>query len=1115
MILKSNASVSVTFRRLRSLLVGTSMLTAAPALAQTGQPAGQTTPASPTANPTSAGDSVTSNSDTGTSADIVVTGIRAANQSAIRIKRNSDTVVDAISAEDIGALPDKSITETLQRIPGVSVNRFSAINDPDHVSAQGQSPVIRGLPYVASQFNGREAFSANGGRALNFQDIPPDLAATVEVYKNQTADQIEGGIAGLVNIVTRRPLDSTRDIFVINANGNYGDQRGRVSPEVSGLFSKQFDTGAGRFGILGSASFSRVYERVDNARITTYRDYRSAGGGRPASEAGPLQTVDANGNNAAVFGTAGTDYYVPIGSGYGRQDTERARYGLSGALQWESTDRRHLLTAQYIYARQDQFYDERTIAPIEDTAASAGTRGLSSVRLLAGTTPTFNGSNVLTSGTLVSADGTGIGTQQLTRGRDLSASTSDYSGHYSFTPDEHFKLDLDGQYVKSSSRTVDASIVAVNEANYGFDARGDFPFTTFLQPARYLTGGYANVARNTATTSTSATADPRTAFFRSAQDHHDNTKGDEFAFRGDLQYGFDEGSFLRKVRVGARYAERKQTVRSDGYNWGNLSERWAGNYTPVGTVAAASPVVGATFGAPNANFLHDATGQIPFFGFNFNPASNFDLFKRVTSGITGVTKGFYAPLDTRADVVPVSQGGDGFHTPAETSTNNEKTYAAYGRVDFGIESDSGFKIDGNVGLRYVHTKSASTGSYLIPSYGVTSGGLYLLPNGVTPQNLACTPGFTPPPQSNGQPAIFNICRNTPEQRASLFQFIGNGGAIASATRQTYDDWLPSFNLRIAPSDELQFRLAYAKAITRPSFTDLVNQATFGIFTAPAGTAPNSPYPTTLLVANAKGNPLLRPTKSDNFDVTGEYYYSDSGSFTLGLFYKRLKNITSTTNGQASAAVGVDPSGANPSILPYTANGATQTAYVNIATNNDRTFNLKGFEVDFRQGTLPFLTGALSGLGVQANFTYIDADKLSQQPNIAQNYDATRTPATQLSGYLDSLPFPGISKYSANGTVFYEKYGVSARVSYTWRAKYLVASIDSLGPADPTYTGDAGFLDASFAYAFTPVIKFVVQGSNLSNTKIKTYNQINREGLLALRAVNETDRRVTFGFRLGL
>jgi len=149
--------------------------------------------------------------------EVVATGIRSSLKSAQDIKQNADTFVDAITSEDIGALPDRSVTEALQRVPGVTISRFAAADDPDHFSIEGSDVVVRGLSYVASQFNGRETFSANNGRSLSFADVPPELLGSVQVFKNQTADLIEGGIAGTVSLETVKPFDKAGRVIAGSA----------------------------------------------------------------------------------------------------------------------------------------------------------------------------------------------------------------------------------------------------------------------------------------------------------------------------------------------------------------------------------------------------------------------------------------------------------------------------------------------------------------------------------------------------------------------------------------------------------------------------------------------------------------------------------------------------------------------------------------------------------------------------------------------------------------------------------------------------------------------------------------------------------------------------------
>ena len=203
---------------------------------------------------------------------IVVTGIRQSLANAQQIKRNSDTVVDAITAQDIGALPDRSVTEALQRVPGIEINRFAGSNDPDHFSVEGSGVTVRGLTFVRSEFNGRDTFSTGVyGQAINFSDVPSELLGSVQVYKNATADLIEGGLAGTVNLNTRLPFDKKGWQIGFDLEANYGDMRKKWTPTGSLLVRNPWDTGIGRIGLLADISYSRLKSRSDGIQISNFQ----------------------------------------------------------------------------------------------------------------------------------------------------------------------------------------------------------------------------------------------------------------------------------------------------------------------------------------------------------------------------------------------------------------------------------------------------------------------------------------------------------------------------------------------------------------------------------------------------------------------------------------------------------------------------------------------------------------------------------------------------------------------------------------------------------------------------------------------------------------------------
>ena len=201
---------------------------------------------------------------------IVVTGIRASLQNSQNIKRNADVFVDSITAEDIGALPDRSVTEALQRVPGVQINYFAGANDPDHFSAEGSGITIRGLSDTQSLLNGRETFSASNGRIISFADVPPELMGGVDVFKSPEADMIEGGIGGTVNLRTRLPFDQDGQLIAASVDGTWGDKAHKFSFDGSGLYSNRWSTPIGEFGFLADVSRSQLFIKSDGTQIAAW-----------------------------------------------------------------------------------------------------------------------------------------------------------------------------------------------------------------------------------------------------------------------------------------------------------------------------------------------------------------------------------------------------------------------------------------------------------------------------------------------------------------------------------------------------------------------------------------------------------------------------------------------------------------------------------------------------------------------------------------------------------------------------------------------------------------------------------------------------------------------------
>jgi hypothetical protein len=159
------------------------------------------------------GDATTSNQNEQLQ-EVVVTGIRASLEQSIELKRNADSVVDVVTAEDIGKMPDKNIADSLKRVPGVTISSAGAseggFDENDRVSLRGTGPSL-----TQTLINGHNVASGDWfvlnqvttvGRSVSYTLLPSELVSKVVVHKSSEADLVEGGVSGTVDIITRRAL---------------------------------------------------------------------------------------------------------------------------------------------------------------------------------------------------------------------------------------------------------------------------------------------------------------------------------------------------------------------------------------------------------------------------------------------------------------------------------------------------------------------------------------------------------------------------------------------------------------------------------------------------------------------------------------------------------------------------------------------------------------------------------------------------------------------------------------------------------------------------------------------------------------------------------------------
>mgnify|MGYP001271682809 FL=1 len=256
--------------------------------------------------------------------DIVVTGIRASLERAADIKREADQVMDVITAEDVGKLPDENVAEALQRITGVQITR---------VFGEGQSVSVRGLQQVRVEVDGRTLLGWSArlsppendqlGRSSGLDSVPSSLFGRLEVRKSPLASQAEGGLGGTVNLVTPKPLSYKNMVISLRAQGTYSENSDKFEPRFNGFFTTKFADG--RIGIMLAGEYQKRTSTTQTFERNNFlnRTYTGAGGG--------------------VFPT-------PVLLQYEQFTVDRSRMGLNGAVQFEVTPE-FTVTADALYSK--------------------------------------------------------------------------------------------------------------------------------------------------------------------------------------------------------------------------------------------------------------------------------------------------------------------------------------------------------------------------------------------------------------------------------------------------------------------------------------------------------------------------------------------------------------------------------------------------------------------------------------------------------------------------------------------------------------------------------------------------------------------------------------------
>jgi TonB-dependent receptor len=977
--------------------------------------------------------------------EVVITGIRASVINAMNTKREAVGVVDAISSEDIGKMPDSNLAESLQRITGVSISRNNG--EGSQVTVRGIDPALnmitlngRVMPAVSQGQTGD-----NASRAYDFSNLASEAVSGVDVYKTGKADVAGGGLGATINIKTIRPLEAgTKATFGAKAVQDESVRFGsgdKYTPEVSGLYS--WVNEESNFGVALNASHQVRDSVRSNAFVNSWNSH-IAGAATPGTVDGtlPSTAVITNGPKANQI------YNLPSDLRYQLEDITRTRDNAQLALQFKPVES-VTGTVDYTYseneitssrAQQSTWYN---ISKISDITFDNGT-----VK-----------SPLIYKEKYTVGDGKDV--SFAVEAFDTKTESNSFGVNLVWDATDELSLVLDYHNSSATSITHDsqaglnANVVTSEYADF----RKELPVMgiTFNDSVKgnnngILDGGDMSGAMGTISMG------------------HQRTEVEELQLKGS--YTLDELGFLSETVIDFGVADRRNSnlsVSGSGGNritmgnWGGINPAafgadFAGYFSPR-DFGDSFPDASST--RHDANFLHAGmVSDISQIAKKMEYMNAQALTARKVPDPADATKTIW--VDTAGNPTQVNpdnfngfpNGKFAFNGIIDTNRLvEEDVTAVYGQLKGEFEI-AGMSAHALLGARYEKTDVTSTGS-------------------VKP------------------PVMLQWDSDNDWTTISSTQ-----GTVPVVVKASYSNFLPNLDLDVSPMDDLKIRLSYSETMGRASYQNLNSLSSL-----------NSVYNKTASQGNPGLKPMT--SKNLDISVEwyyDEYSYVSAGLFSkkvsnfigteiidtnlYGLRDVRvgprfiaarnqlpdnLKNDEAALWTQILKDMGVaNPAPGTDKIYANSTDPLMNWRTTRPTNNKDATID--GVEI----GVSHFF--GESGFGIQANATAVSSDA-----EFDNNAVTTETQFAMI-GVSDSANIIGI----------YDKDGFQARIAYNWRDSFL-NSTNQAGNNEPSYTKDFGTLDLSFAYELDENVTFTLEGLNIlgenslnygrSETQVNSYEDL--------------------------
>jgi len=764
---------------------------------------------------------------------VTVTGIRASLETSLDAKRNASANVDVITALDVGKMPDKNLADSLQRVVGVAVR--TDYDEAEKVSMRGTNPDMSLILFNGHTVSGGDWYlsdQASSSRSTSLSLMPSSVLNSATVYKTSQANIADGGLAGTINVTTRKPLDGPKGFSgVVSAGAVYAELPAKTSPQLNA--SVNWKNEAGTLGVIGQVFAEKRYVRRDTVSRFAYGansgwdqiNTATMLGITDASLAGTgLKASDLNG--VRLPGSMSTEFVEGV----------RDRKGGMLSTQLKPTSNTEVgLTGFYSKMEAANFGRASMGAIYQMLAGQAGPLGATGATNVGGQRVYASIKNpVIAEETTIYGDKLRVlKSAEISYANGLPAQyLGDSEGFYrSGAYASSGFLDLDGKWIVNDRLTLKGMLSTTKGIGHTDMDRG-LTYSRYGQGVKYAFNGldeapdfsWINAGSGTVPlASTAAAGTPGYRLTGRSGLNRYHTVDSEKSVTIDGEYQQDSGIFT-SMNFGFRNADHRRQYG-------------------LSTVALKSAFVAAN--AP------DPALAVPFPGdFGNYLGGNFD------------NSGFYFSRDTLTNLF----GG----LAKETNTQWERRIS--GSIDLREVQSAGYlmqnlegdKWSGNIGLRLVRTTVTSKTPVPLPAGACLriEPGKPFVPCAAYPDAIIDV--------SEGQPYFDNV------------PFNGATGVIyrKETTKRVFDDILPSLNLRYDFGQGIIGRLGLSKTIGRQNYN--LYGATYSAQTCTSqGCTVTGP------------NPNLKPMSSRNLDVSVAWYYAKRSMLSLSAFSSLIDGYAKT------------------------------------------------------------------------------------------------------------------------------------------------------------------------------------------------------------------------------